>query len=479
MQMKFSLLLALVTTAIAIPTRLDLGFDAQNVTGRAPSASKKVIAQMFGWNWDSLAAECRNFLGPEGYGYIQVSPPSEHITGPEWWTDYQVVSYNLNSKRGNRDQFRNMVNACHNAGVGVIVDTIWNHMAGAESGTGVGGSSFTHYVYPGTYQSQDFHHCGTPNDDIQDYTNRQQVQTCELYNLADLATETEWVRSRLAQYGNDLLSLGVDGFRLDAAKRKWLLIPLAGTGIDDGLSKRPYITQEVTYSAGDAVQPSEYTGNGDVQEFRYTAAIKDAFLNGDISGLRDLGNRGWIASDRANVFVTNHDNERNGGSLTVNSPKNAYVLGYIFSLAHPYGTPTVLSGFSFSNYDQGAPNNGAGTCSANGSGGGWNCEHRWPAVSGMVRFRNAAGSNALANWYSPARERIAFGRGNAAFVAINNRDDAWNDTFQTSLPAGTYCEAISGKPSGSGCTGGTVTVDSSGRFTASVYPRSAVAIYRQ
>jgi hypothetical protein len=33
-------------------------------------------------------------------------------------------------------------------------DTIWNHMAGIDSGTGIGGSSFTHYVYDGTYQWQ-------------------------------------------------------------------------------------------------------------------------------------------------------------------------------------------------------------------------------------------------------------------------------------------------------------------------------------
>ena len=37
---------------------------------------------------------------------------------------------------------------------------------------------------------------------------------------SSLATDTEYVRSRLAEYANDLLSLGVDGFRLDAAKRK-------------------------------------------------------------------------------------------------------------------------------------------------------------------------------------------------------------------------------------------------------------------
>lgn len=51
-------------------------------------------------------------------------------------------------------------------------------------------------------------------------------QMCRTFCLTDLlaafslATETEYVRSRLAQYGNDLLSLGVDGLRLDAAKRK-------------------------------------------------------------------------------------------------------------------------------------------------------------------------------------------------------------------------------------------------------------------
>lgn len=39
--------------------------------------------------------------------------------------------------------------------------------------------------------------------------------------FASLATETEYVRARLAAYANDLISLGADGLRLDAAKREW------------------------------------------------------------------------------------------------------------------------------------------------------------------------------------------------------------------------------------------------------------------
>jgi hypothetical protein len=41
------------------------------------------------------------------------------------------------------------------------------------------------------------------------------------------------------------------------------------------------------------------------------------------------------------------------------SPFNTYITASIFSLAHSYGsTTTVLSSYNFSNYDQGAPNNG-------------------------------------------------------------------------------------------------------------------------
>ena len=105
-----------------------------------------VIVQMFEWTWDSIASECTKFLGPAGYGFVQgdsfpklfqiylssdfdwaVSPPCEHISGPQWWTDYQPVSYILTSKRGNQEQFSNMINTCHAAGVKVIAGAVVSH----------------------------------------------------------------------------------------------------------------------------------------------------------------------------------------------------------------------------------------------------------------------------------------------------------------------------------------------------------------
>ncbi|CDO69062.1 Glycoside Hydrolase Family 13 / Carbohydrate-Binding Module Family 20 protein [Trametes cinnabarina] len=514
----FTVLCAIFSTAYARPS--DYISSRSPLDSRAPFGNKDVIVQMFEWTWDSVAAECTDFLGPAGYGFVQgmfstanmshhraiilttylvtstVSPPQEHIQGDQWWTDYQPVSYTLTSKRGDRTQFANMISACHAAGVGVIADTIFNHMSGIDSGTGVAGSSFTHYNYPGIYQNQDFHHCGLePGDDIVNYDNAVEVQTCELDNLADLATETEYVRGRLAEYANDLLSLGVDGLRLDAAKH---INVTDIANILSRLDKSVYITQEVIFGEGEPITPNQYTGNGDVQEFRYTTALKNAFLGGGISSLQSFDNLGWVPGTGANVFVTNHDTERvsgwpptpcqrltatfrslpqNGNSLNDNSPSNTYVTAMIFSLAHPYGTPTILSSYSgFTNTDAGAPNGGAGTCSGSGGDNGWLCQHRWTAVAGMVGFRNNVGGASLTNWVAPQSQQIAFGRGSAGFVAINNADADWSTTFETSLPDGSYCDVVSGASSNGSCTGSSFDV-SSGSLTATVPARSAIAVH--
>ncbi|WP_454118456.1 hypothetical protein [Microbacterium lacticum] len=71
------------------------------------------------------------------------SPPQEHLTGDQWWTSYQPVSYALTSRLGTEAEFADMVSRCAAAGVDVIADAVVNHMAGVESGVGTGGTAFT------------------------------------------------------------------------------------------------------------------------------------------------------------------------------------------------------------------------------------------------------------------------------------------------------------------------------------------------
>jgi glycosidase len=65
-----------------------------------------------------------------------------------------------------------------------------------------------------------------------------------------LATDTDYVRGKLAEYGNDLLSLGVDGFRLDASKH---INSSDIANILSRLNSKPYITQEVPFGVSSSL----------------------------------------------------------------------------------------------------------------------------------------------------------------------------------------------------------------------------------
>jgi alpha-amylase len=55
----------------------------------------------------------------------------EHINGTQWWTDYQPVSYKIQSKRGTRAELKQMTATCKEHGVIVIADVVLNHMVSA------------------------------------------------------------------------------------------------------------------------------------------------------------------------------------------------------------------------------------------------------------------------------------------------------------------------------------------------------------
>ncbi|BCJ77989.1 alpha-amylase [Catellatospora sp. IY07-71] len=468
-------LLPLALTAV-LAAMLPLPLSAPAAAG--PSGTKDVIVQLFEWNWPSVATECTNYLGPRGYGYVQVSPPQEHVRGQQWWVAYQPVSYRVESRKGTRAQFQSMVTTCHNAGVKVIVDAVVNHTTGVGSGTGWAGSTYTSYNYPGIYQTQDFHHCGrNGTDDIVNYGDRYEVQNCELVNLADLKTESDYVRTKLANYLNDLLSLGVDGFRWDASKH----MPAADIAAIKGkLSRSVYHVQEVIYGAGEPVQPTEYTGNGDVHEFRYGKDLGRVFRRERLAYLKNFGEPwGHLTTGKAAVFVDNHDTQRDGGDILTYKDNGIYALANAFMLAWPYGSPTVMSSYEFSSKDQGPPSDANGkTNNATCFSGGWRCEHRWQVIANMVGFHNAVKGTTMVNWYDNGNNHIAFGRNGKGYLTINDEDGAINGrSYQTNLPAGRYCDVIHGEKSGTTCTGPVITVDANGWFAANVAAHDAIAIH--
>lgn len=476
--MRHPWLRRLLAAVIALVV-LGLGRVAQQSTQPSADAGpREVIVNLFQWTWASVGQECPQ-LAASGYGGVQVSPPQEHavVAGMPWWVDYQPVSYQVAGRRGDRAAFAAMVQVCHAAGVRVYADAVINHMAGSDSGTGWAGSPWTHDSYPGTYAPQDFHHCGlAPNDDIADYSSRAQVQTCELVNLADLATETDWVRTRLAAYLDDLASLGVDGLRVDAAKH------IAAEDIGAVLAKstgRFDVYHEVIDKGGEAVSAVEYTGTGDALVFTYGDEVGAAFQWGSIATLKNLS--GPVPSDKARVFLDNHDTQRHGGApVLTHVNRQVYTLASVFMLAYPYGEPIVMSSFSFTDPDAGPPTRDAkGTTKDTTCGqDGWVCEHRWPAIAGMVGFHNATEGTGYDLWWDDGGDVLAFARGDKGYVVVNNTGSpVVGRSFQTRLAAGVYCDVVHAAMKDGACTGPSVVVNDQGWFTASVGATDGLAIH--
>ena len=150
------------------------------------------------------------------------SPPQEAIQGDTWWTRYQPVSYKLESRSGSRSDFESMVSSCNEAGVNVVVDLVINHMSsnqdlgGDANGTVGSGYNGNLQSYDGVpYSRSDFHH---PYCEVSDLGDPDEVRDCYLLGLNDLDQGHQRVRDKINGYANDLIDLGVKGFRVDAAK---------------------------------------------------------------------------------------------------------------------------------------------------------------------------------------------------------------------------------------------------------------------
>jgi alpha-amylase len=458
---------------------------------------KDTSVQMFEWGWNDIATECTQWLGPKGFGAVQISPPGASKNANGWWGVYQPVNYvKLNSRMGTEAQLQSMITTCHAAGVRVYADIVVNQMADG-SGTATDGSTWngTTLAYP-YFSASDFHaNCNISGSDYNSPSGRPNVMNCRLGGLPDLATESSYVQGQITGYLRKLLNMGVDGFRIDAAKHMpasaWenMMTALRSTNPLTNAGESIWVTQEIIPDGG--VNRADYFGVGTVNEFQFTSLLREVFRGNNGATLSSIpaamgswGNWGgswnFIQPQNATVFVNNWDTERNDGSLNASNYTGAtndtagskrYDLANIFMLAQGYGEAQLHSGFRFTSTDQDRPtaspySNGQPQINVQ-----WDFIHRWANIAGMVKFRSATNGQAQTNWtVGNNGNQVSFRRGNVGFVALNNSGSAWTKTHATGLAAGQYCNIIDGAVNGAGttCTGSTITVDASGNASFTV-----------
>jgi len=467
------------------------------------AAPGQVYVNLFEWKYTDIAQECTRFLKPAGYSAIQISVPTEaKQNNSQWWERYQPASYKLEGRLGSRQELKMMVETCRTAGIAIYADVVMNHMAN-RTGIGEAGSSYQEAVnYPAVaYDAGDFNTKCAVND-----SSAKNVHDCWLGgDLPDLKTGNTKVRQKLGAYLKDLLSLGVAGFRIDAAKHipasdLRAIVDIAGpvsfeTEVAFG-RKMPWITQEVFGGFGsiDEAERSIYFGVGTVNEFKYKDIMRETFNRQNGASISQLFSiipinsnrpnpRGMFASHNATVFVSNHDTERHNQSLNQSYGK-IFNLANIFMLAYPYGQPQLQSGFklNFAGDPNTTPVPTAKIYDTNGIPNftNWDQQHRWGEIANMVEFRNQTQSKwQVDDWITDGTDRIAFHRGDRGFIAINrNNSNAWTGTFKTGMSAGRYCNVINGLLTADrkNCTGTVVTVNVDGTTNLTISSMGQIGI---
>lgn len=417
-----------------------------------------VILHAWSWSFNTIADNMKD-IADAGYSMVQTSPantcfvgenggkalfsqPGDSITG-KWYYYYQPTDWKVgNYLLGNRDEFKAMCDSAAKYGVRVIVDVLPNHTAVDHTAVlpdldnAVGG-------HENLFHANGF----TP---IVDYNDRMECTTGEMGGLPDVNTENPDFQAYYMNYVNDLLGMGVSGFRYDTAKHIGLpsdpLDPKAernnfwdvATGRESVKGVQLAVPADSLFIYGEVLQ------DRNVKEAEYAEYINltASSYGHELRSALEAGN--YLAADLASwhhpadasklvTWVESHDtyaNEHESADLTDDQIR----AGWVFLVSRSNGTPLF-----FSRPAGRTPENYWGN---NLVGPRGNDEFKHPEVVAANKFRAAMHGQPEKVSTTENGAVIEVCRGHKGASLINISNEAQSIALPTDLPDGNYEDAV-------------------------------------
>ena len=429
------------------------------ITVNPDATNEDVILHVWSWNFPEIARSM-HAIADAGYTMIQTSPVQPHyapegscveIFDPKvkkgnWYYYYQPTDWKVGNKiLGSKEQMQAMLDSAAKYNVRVIVDVLPNHTAfdidavSPEFYKAVGG------------RDKMFHSNGLCP--ISNYQDRTECTLMGVGGLPDVNTENPDFQKYYMQFVNELLRMGVRGFRYDTAKHIGVHSDPKDKGVkendfwDVALGRkavkgvRMTLPEDSLFIYGEVLQDkgvpeAEYADYMGQTASSYGHVLREALDKRSANGV-DLKN--WhheAAPEYLTTWVESHDtycNANESAHLTDDQIRTAWV----FLTARQNGTPLFFSRPAGSTRDNYFGNNVLG---ARG-----NDEFKHPEVAAVNKFRHAMRGQKEDLQFSDDGQVWLVNRGKKGAAVVNVGSFANFVNLPTGLPDGTYRDKVYGQ----------------------------------
>lgn len=427
-----------------------------------PNATNEgTIMHAWSWNFNEIARSMKE-IADAGFTMVQTSPVQPcyypegagkkifdpNVTEGNWYYYYQPTDWKVGNKiLGSKAEMQQMLDSAAKYNVKVIVDVLPNHTA-----FDVDAVSDDFFKAVGGRDKM-YHSNGLMS--IRDYNDRAQCTLEGTGSLPDVNTENPDFQKYYMQFVNELLKMGVRGFRYDTAKHIGVhsdpVDKASGVTVNDfwdvATGRKAVKGVRLAMPADSLFIYGEVLQDRNVPEKEYadymnqTASslghvLREALDKHSVSNLDVISFHHEAAPEFLTTWVESHDTYANANE-SAHLTDNQIREGWVYLTARQNGTPLFFSRPAGSTRDNYYGNNVLG---ARG-----NDSFKDPEVVAVNKFRHAMKGQKENVQISDNGQVLLVNRGKKGAAVVNIGTFANSVNLPTGLPDGTYKDVVYGK----------------------------------
>lgn len=449
-------------TLFAIAAMATLTCGAKDRLTHNPDVTNdETILHVWSWNFPTIADNMQK-IADAGYTMIQTSPVQnsyspegsgklifdENVTEGNWYYYYQPTDWKIgNNILGSKEQMQQMMDSANKYGVRVIVDVLPNHTAfdidevSEDFVNAVGG------------RDKLYHSHGL--EPIHDYNDRLECTLWASGGLPDVNTENPAFQKYYMQFVNELIDMGVRGFRYDTAKH--IGLPSDPVDVESGVKVNDFwdiatgrkavqgvklaIPYDSLFVYGEVLQDRNVKEDEYADYFGQTASgyghvLREVLEKGTANGHDIINWHHSSAPEYLTTWVESHDTYANAHE-SAHLTDDQIRAGWVFLTARQNGIPLFFS----------RPMNSTRKAywGDNILGARGNDEFFHPEVVAVNKFRQAMSGQPEDIEISDNGRILLVNRGKQGAAVVNVSPIANFVDLPTGLPDGVYKDQVYGK----------------------------------